>query len=249
MARNLVATPVLSGPLLVDAIAFVLFLVLALGYHVFYLVLMRRYPEWSARHRMHQHRVDWVDSVLKRGERIMAVQALRNLIMTNTFMASTMLLVVAFVANFVLVPGNAPIHPSKATYLYGETPVEFKGVILLILYTFAFVMFLTSLRTLNHLSLLVGNEPDQIRAAENRDPVRFLAAKINGVESMTTYGRRAVYFSLPIFAWFYSPWFFAFLTVAIWVFFVLMTDFIRPAQSPKPTETARSVVTPTIGAK
>jgi uncharacterized membrane protein len=222
----------LSLPLIIDGLAFLLFLVLSVGYHVFYVVLMRRNPSWSARVRMQRHRVDWIEAVVKRGERIMAVQALRNLIMTNTFLASTMLLVIAFIAQFVIGPGQTALHVGGKPLFYGETPVQVKGVFLLLLYTLAFMMFLTSLRTLNHLTLLVGNEPDQIRATEERDPILFLARKLNQIELMTTYGRRAVYYSLPIFAWFYSPWLFAALTVAVWVFFILMTDFVRPTSEP-----------------
>jgi uncharacterized membrane protein len=190
---------------------------------------------------MSRYRHDWVESVLKRGERIMAVQALRNLIMTNTFLASTMLLVIAFLANFVVGPGRGAIHaPDQVTLFTGDTPVEVKGALLLVLYTFAFVMFLTSLRTLNHLTILVGVEPDQIQGLESREPVRYLGQKLNQVELMTTYGRRAVYYSLPLFAWFYSPWLFAVLAVAIWVFFVLITDFVRPLDEPAAAPESKS---------
>lgn len=236
--RPLVA---LSLPILIDALAFLLFLVLSVGYHVFYYVITRRYPAWSARVRMQRHRTDWIEAVVKRGERIMAVQALRNLIMTNTFLASTMLLVIAFLAQFVIGPGQTTaFHRGTDTLWYGGTPVEVKGVFLLLLYTLAFMMFLTSLRTLNHLTLLVGNEPDQLRAVEERDPVLYLARMLNRIELMTTNGRRAVYYSLPIFAWFYSPWLYAALTIAVWVFFILVTDFVWPGPEERAKKAAPS---------
>lgn len=231
----------LSLPEVIDGIAFVLFLALSLGYHVFYIVLVRRNPSWSARVRMARHRLDWIEAVVKRGERIMAVQALRNLIMTNTFLASTMLLVIAFLAQFVIGPSQTTaFHRGTDSLWYGGTPVEVKGVLLLLLYTLAFMMFLTSLRTLNHLSLLVGNEPDQLRATEERDPILFLGRKLNHVELMTTYGRRSVYYSLPVFAWFYSPWLFMVVAIGVWVFFILITDFVRPSSREAATASAGS---------
>lgn len=235
-------------PIVFDQVSFILFVVSSLGYHFFYIVLMRHHPSWSVRARMHQHRKSWVESVLKRGERIMAVQALRNLIMTNTFLASTMLLLVAFIANFVVVnPEGSPFAHPQQNWFYGATPTAVKGVILLILYAFAFVMFLTSLRTLNHLSILVGIEPEELRTTEERDPAQFISLKLNQVESMTTYGRRAVYFSLPVFAWFYSPWLFAMVTLAIWTFFVVTMDFVHPfsRMKAKAAETKKPGATPT----
>lgn len=215
------------NPLVFDWIAFVIFCVLAVGYHVLYATFLRHRVEWSVKARMHEHRRNWVDAVLKRGERIMAVQALRNLIMTNTFLASTMILLVAFIANFVIVSPFAALD-LPASSLFGAVRVRSKGVVLLMLYGFAFVMFLSSLRTLNHLSILVGVEPEQMRATEQREPSQFLAAKLNEVESMSTYGRRAVFFSLPVFGWFFSPWLFMILTVSIWFYFVLTLDFVLP---------------------
>lgn len=226
---------VVDLPLLADQLAFALFLGCSVGYHVYYVLFTRHHPSWSIRARMHQHRLNWVESIQKRGERIMAVQALRNLIMTNTFLASTMLLLLAFIANFVVTnPSRSLFGQHAESLLYGGTPISLKGVVLMILYAFAFVMFLTSLRTLNHLSLLVGVDSEQMRSVEDRDPTHFLATKLNQVESMSTYGRRAVYFSLPVLAWFHSPWMFALLTLAIFAFFVLAMDFVQPFRIKNP---------------
>lgn len=213
---------------------FILYLGLSLGYHVFYAVSASN-PLWSARARMHSHRLNWIQAVLKRGERIMAVQALRNLIMTNTFLASTMILMVAFIANFLVSdPKAQEFLAHESDWLAGAMPLMVKGILLLLLYSFAFTMFLTSLRALNHLSILVGLEPDQIQATEQRDPSLYMADKLNQVEQITTYGRRAVYFSIPVFAWIFSPWLFGVATIAIWCFFVLVTDFIKPLRRRQP---------------
>ncbi len=232
-------------PIFADQIAFIIFIGASLGYHVFYLFVTRHQPSWSVRARMHLHRRHWIEAIQKRGERIMAVQALRNLIMTNTFLASTMLLLLAFIANFVVANPVVPFGQHEPSWLHGATPVQVKGLILLILYAFAFTMFLTSLRSLNHLSILVGVEADQLQVTEERDPTLFLTSKLNQVESMTTYGRRAVYFSLPVLAWFHSPWFFAVTTLAIFFFFVISMDFVRPLAFRKEMKQARGTSTPT----
>lgn len=227
--------PVALPPILVDQLALILFFVLSVGYHVYYLVVMRHHPTWSVRARMHQHRIHWVEGVQKRSERIMAVQSLRNLIMTNTFLASTMILLVAFTANYFLIEpqstADAFAHPNPSLGT-GDMPVEVKGIVLVILYAFAFVMFLSSLRTLNHLSILVGVDPEQLAATEGEDAAHFMAKRLNETESMTTYGRRAVYFSIPVFLWLFSPWLFMIFTLIMWFFFVFYMDFVRPFAKP-----------------
>lgn len=222
-------------PLLADALAFIVFCVVTLGYHWFYLKVIEHHPTWSVRARMHEHRRNWVEMALKRGERIMAVQTLRNLIMTSTFLASTMILLVAFIANFVVLqePSKTLHFAETPTVFYGGTPIPFKGALLLLLYAFAFVMFLTSLRTLSHMSILVGVDAEQIRLIEQEDPHAFLARRLNQIESLTTYGRRAVYFSIPVIGWFFSPWIFLALTVLIWIFFISSMDFARPAKETR----------------
>lgn len=224
-------------PILVDQLAFILFVVFFVGYHVFYLVVMRHHPQWSVRARMHAHRKNWIESNLRRGERIMAVQSLRNLIMTNTFMASTMILLVAFTSNYFVLnqPPERLFDVGQGNpWFHGAVPVPVKGAVLLVLYAFAFVMFLTTLRTLNHLSILVGVEPDHLQQVEHRNPAEFLTSKLNETESMTTYGRRAVYFSLAVFAWFFSPWLFAAFTLGIWFFFIYWMDFVQHPEAPTP---------------
>lgn len=238
------------NPLLFDQLALILFLVLSVGYHTFYMVVMRHHHDWSARARMDEHRLSWIESVQKRGERIMAVQSLRNLIMTNTFLASTMILLVAFIANYMVL-SELPaqfVHPRPDAYT-GAMPVYVKGSILVLLYAFAFTMFLGSLRNLNHLSILVGVESDRIQATEGRDPVHFMAAKLHQIEAMTTAGRRAVYFSLPVFTWFFSPWLFTGFTIGMWGFFVFVTDFVRPVSQRAPAVETRPATPPLPGSK
>lgn len=214
--------------LLIDMVAFILFIAIAVGYHMYYLVLLGDKHRWAVRSRMHQHRRNWMEMVQKRGERIMAVQTLRNIIMTNTFLASTMILLVAFISNFVLAGSNPVFEHPNPNYFTGAMPLVVKATVLLILYAFAFVMFTSSLRTLNHLSILISVDPDQLQAVEQRSSSGFLGEKINSVETNTTYGHRAVYFSLPIFAWFFSPWLFAVMTVGMWLYFVFVLDFAKP---------------------
>lgn len=239
-------------PLLLDMIAFGAFVLFSVGYHAVYAYAARHKLAWSVRARMHEHRQNWVELVLKRGERIMAVQTLRNQIMTNTFAASTMILLVAFIVNFVVLgqPEKAFNLPDEPAFWQGVTPIRVKGLILLLLYAFAFVMFMTSLRTLNHLSILIGVDPDHLRAIEQTDPAKFLAARLNEAESLTTYGRRAVYYSLPVIGWFFSPWIFMLLTVLSWTYFVLFMDVARKVPEPKkePLKEAQAASPPPLPA-
>lgn len=234
-------------PILADALALSVFLAFTVGYHWFYLAVLSQRTAWSVRARMHEHRRNWVELVLKRGERIMAVQTLRNYIMTNSFLASTMILLVAFIANFIINPPGdrpLPIH-SDVNFFTGATPVQVKGSILLLLFAFAFVMFLSNLRTLTHLSTLMSVDADQIRATEREDAVGFLAGLLNRVGSQTTYGHRAVLFSIPVIGWLFSPWVFLTLTSLTWIYLVAAQDFARakvaeakePAKPPAPRET------------
>lgn len=227
-----------SLPVLIDFVALLTYLAVTIGYHWFYIVLEHRSKTTSLRMRLREHRRNWVELVIKRGERIMAVQTLRNSIMTNTFLASTMILLVAFFTNFLVMSdqGSQILFHEEPSLYAGATSTQVKGTLLVALYAVAFIMFMSNLRGLNHLSTLISVDPEHLRATERQDPIVYLTAQLNRVGSQTTFGHRAVYFSMPVLGWLFSPWIFLSLTVLAWFYLMVSQDFARPLERTVPED-------------
>jgi uncharacterized membrane protein len=214
---------------LFDWIAVGTFAFCTIVYHVVYYLISERAPMKTVRGKIHRYRRDWVEGVIKTRNYIMAVQAVRNLIMTTTFLASSMLLVMAFIFNYIItgrleeqVQGNQtgdPLFRIEHGELFG-----FKVYLLLGLFAFAFFSFLLAIRLLNQFSVLIGVSPELIAQVEGLDPADYLAHILNKAASRHTYGLRAAYFAIPAGAWLFSTEAFLALTLGIWSMLVFVLD-------------------------
>ena len=223
-----------------DWIAIAIFASCTVVYHIVYYLVSERAPMKTVRGKIHRYRRDWVEGVIKTRNYIMAVQAVRNLIMTTTFLASSMLLVMAFIFNYIItgrlerdtqervsqgaagnetVTVNEPLFRIEHGELFG-----FKVYLLLGLFVFAFLSFLLAIRLLNQFSILIGVSPELIGQVEGIEPADYLAHILNKAASRHTYGLRAAYFAIPAGAWLFSTEAFVALTVGIWFMLVFVLD-------------------------
>lgn len=200
----------------VDYAGMVAFLVCTIVYHGFYSYWTTRHPLETVKGKIALYRRTWVKRILDREEQMLAVQSLRNLLMTSSFMASSALLVVAVVLNYLLgVGGAAP----------GDDSLKFKLLLLVVIYGYAFFSFLLSVRYLNHFTILVGADKDLIGSIEPVDAVTFLSNILNRAGNRFTMGQRAFYFSLPAVAWVADSRAFLGLTLIVFVYLALFLDF------------------------
>jgi uncharacterized membrane protein len=199
-----------------DGAGLLLFALCTVVYHSFYAVWTLRHPLETVKGKTHLYRRTWVKRILDRDEQMLAVQSVRNLLMTSSFMASSALLVIAVILNFLLGQRSAP-DPNPA--------LVFKLLLLVAVYGYAFFSFLLSTRYLNHFTILIGADRDLIGSVEPVDAVSFLTNILNRAGNRFTMGQRAFYFSLPIVAWVVDPIAFLVFTIAIFVFLAAFLDF------------------------
>ena len=210
-------------------------------YHSFYAFWTGQHPLETVKGKIALYRRTWVKRILDRDEQMLAVQSLRNLLMTSSFMASSALLVIAVVLNYLL-----GIGPSgTATTAPGDDLLKFKLLLLVVVYGYAFFSFLLSTRYLNHFTILVGADRDLIGSVEPVDAVTFLTNILNRAGNRFTMGQRAFYFSLPAVAWVVDARAFLALTLLVFVYLALFLDFKKwkppfPLRAKTPEELAAS---------
>ena len=192
-----------------DVLGIVLFAGSTLAYHIGYLLWARRHPLETVKGKIHLYRRTWIKRVLESGDHIMAVQATRNLVMVASFMASSALLAMAVIINFMVqyVPGDLG--------LFDAEHVRIKLALLLSVLGFGFVTFLQALRDLNHFSVLVGADIDLIGHVEPVDGLTYLSNVANRAADRMTYGQRAFLYALPVVGWLFTPWALILLTLGL----------------------------------
>jgi uncharacterized membrane protein len=188
-----------------DLFAVVLFLALWIGYTFFADALTLKRPSlFSA---MQHYRLMWMRRMLERDNRIVDSSILRNLLSGSNFFASTTMLILggliallASAAKAVDVVASLPY-----TQLQTERALEYKILLEIAIFIYAFFKFTWSMRQFNFVSVMVGaapsnDKPDEFDAFISRCAnVAQLAGEDNNR------GLRAYYFGLAALTWFFHP--------------------------------------------
>ncbi|MBR9829249.1 MAG: DUF599 family protein [Oceanospirillales bacterium] len=169
---------------------------------------------------LHLYRTEWMQRMLSREVRIADTTAIANLERSVAFFASTTILVLA---GLMTVMGSA----EKAINLVQDLPFvvvatpqewEFKLLLLVVLFIYAFFKFTWSLRQYGFVSVMIGGAP---LPTENPSPTQLKAhaERIAQMASMAAHnfnlGLRTYYFSISVLGWFISPWVFMLLAASI----------------------------------
>ncbi len=209
-----------------------------LGYHWLYAFISRRHPLSTVKGKVERYRKDWVENILQTRNIIMAVQAIRNHIMATTWLAGSVLLVLAFFLTSGIRSEGVFAAPSEVFQALGIVDQGFLRIkidLLLVVFGFAFLAFLFAIRHMVLLNILIGTSPELITQVEGVEASEYLAQLLNRGHSRFTWGLRATYFSLPVIGWLFSPWAFVILTVTIWLWVLLVLDTRSPvAESHHP---------------
>jgi uncharacterized membrane protein len=167
----------------------------------------------SLRAVMHNYRLQWMQQMLARDNRVADVNILRNLLGGVSFFASTTLLILAGV---VTVLGST----DRAIELVRELPFaskmslvqwELKLLVLAVIFVYAFFKFTWALRQFNYCTVLIGAAP----AGPDDAYARRAAAIATHASKDFNQGLRAYYFSLATLTWFVSAWLFMAATTVV----------------------------------
>jgi uncharacterized membrane protein len=210
----------------VDAVGFVLFLLVFPIYHSVYPWLMRLFPNRAAKSRFDLYRRSWIERLLERDDVVAAAQLTRNLTMVNTLLASSTLILMGVTANILiqLPQGRGlPLSHPPGLEAWPESTAA-KLLLLIISFGVAFAYCMTSLRHLGHFNLVIGTDPKLIDAEEG-SAIEYFATLINRASNRYTLATRCLFSSSPLFLWLFDPWLFVLLTLFWGVKFVGFQDF------------------------
>lgn len=163
---------------------------------------------------MHVHRINWMRRVLQREVRVSDAALLANLERNVTFFASSCVLILAGLLTALTAIEDVQQTLAGVKLASGDSilALEFKVVVMICVFIYAFFTFTWSMRQFGFASVLVGAAPmpddDSVTAADRRSFAIYGAKIIDQASHSYNYGLRAFYFSLALISWFVNPWFF-----------------------------------------
>jgi uncharacterized membrane protein len=142
----------------------------------------------------------WVKSMIDGKRDILAVQTLRNSIMTSSLLASTAILLASAVAAFA---SNMKLQ-SIDDFVIGIVSPKLtmaKLLILVLCFLTAFFFYLQAIRYLGHVSLLINVPPTEVGLITPSFINNIFARGAN----YHTLGTRCYYFAFPTMTWIFGP--------------------------------------------
>lgn len=179
--------------------------VLLLGYHRYLGWVFEHHPERTYRGRSDRLRRAWVEAVRAKGSDILAVQTIRNWVMSATLLASTAMLIALGVISAIL-QGLDPADLSHALSLAPASAVlaRIKLLVLAAIFLSAFLHFALSLRYYNHTGFLINLPAEQL----DGPAAVVVADALNRAAGHYNLGTRSFLLSMPVVLWLIGPeWF------------------------------------------
>ena len=192
----------MSAVLLKYFLAFFSLLLLG-GYHLYLWARIKRVPMSTTIGLAKCARQAWVASMMQERRDILAVQTLRNWVMTANFLASTAILVSMGLLSYLLTLDKRSVVIDKLN-LFDDSSVEFFALkILALIFCFlsAFFSFSLTMRYYNHVALVI-NIPASAKSCVS-SPEIVLGFLDRGALHYTL-GMRAYYLSIPLSLWLFG---------------------------------------------
>ncbi len=183
---------------LVEALIVIACIALLGSYHLVMLRRLRTHPSTTLMGRHRQVRALWVRMRGGRDRELEVVQAMRNLIMAASLLASTAVLVAGALLGAVF-SGAAPSGFVTALNSLGvDSPIvwEVKALLLAAVYFGVFVSFTLAIRSFSYVGLMVPSDeigPEEVDEEMERGALGF------------SLGIRGFYISLPLILWLLGP--------------------------------------------
>jgi uncharacterized membrane protein len=222
---------------IINIVAFLIFLASVFIYSVKLIYGMRK-PGTAKRGFLNIFYGLWVRRMMDTRDTIIAIQTMRNLIMTTTFLSSSMLLLLGLI---IRIPENGLDEIFYLSATSTEIIAQLKLLLFVAVIIFSIIMFLLSLRQMVRFSILIGipNESFDIVSIHdissndkktdehvNAEVLRrdvFLRAM-----NRFTFGIRAVFYGITIILWFLSVYAFIIGTLSLTAFLIFYQDVKTP---------------------
>ncbi|MCG8545079.1 MAG: DUF599 domain-containing protein [Alphaproteobacteria bacterium] len=210
----------MTAYLTIDVIAILVFLLCWAGYTVF-----------SDRHgtdgnnligTMARQREAWMRQMLRRDNRMVDIQIIRNLTRTGVFFASTTILILAGLVTILGATDQAIGLVANVPLVSELSPLEWEMRLigLILIFVYAFFKFAWSIRQLSYCAIQIGAMEPAGEADDACAERCILIAKLSTLAGRHfNRGLRGYYFATALLAWFIHP--FALIVAAVWVVLVL----------------------------
>ncbi len=187
-------------------------------YHLYLSRVYRREPDRTYRGLSNRLRRAWVATMRERGTDILAVQTMRNWVMSATLFASTSILIGLGVGHMAF-SGTDLNDLARVLSLFpapGEQVMRVKLLVLAGIFFAAFHDFALSLRYYNHVGFMINLPDQQIPGL----PVESVAGTLNRAGGHYNRGTRKFLLAAPFSLWLIGPlWFLTGSALSLWMLY------------------------------
>jgi len=176
---------------------------LLIGYHLWFLRELRLRPEHTTIGSARALRAAWVADVMTNRRDILAVQTMRNWVMTTSFLASTAALIAIGLLTFVMSTDGVTnlIHRLNFAGTRSQDLLTIKLALIIVNYFLTFFNLSLAMRHYNYAVFLIG-------MSLGADPEPAIDRATRHVQSGAmryTAGMRGFYLSVPLMLWLFGP--------------------------------------------
>ena len=190
---------------------------LLIGYHLMLRRIFRRQPERTYRGRSNRLRRAWVETMRASGNGILAIQTLRNWVMSATLFASTAMLIgLGVIGKAFDGVDLAGLSQALSLVPSGAALVRIKLLLLAAIFFGAFLHFARALRYYNHTGFLINLPAGHFDGLE----VASIADTLNHAGGHYHHGTRLFLLAVPGVLWLIGPdWFLGGVFVALFLLY------------------------------
>lgn len=198
----------------VELLSGLVFVCIVVGYNLTYFTCVKKHPKITQKGRQNIYRQYWMENILEKGKGMTAVHQLRNMTLVTTFLASSTLIFM-----------GVAVSLTRSSFSLEGGYADYKLYALIGMMALAFFNFLFTLRITNELSMLVESSPTKIEELEGISAAQYLTREVNQAFLLHTLGMRCLYYSIPLFFWFFDPLVFLGVTVLLTAGIAKFLDF------------------------
>ncbi|EGG22696.1 hypothetical protein DFA_04826 [Cavenderia fasciculata] len=191
----------------------------------------KKEPEVTSIGRNNRHRKQWLEIMVQQKKDILAIQTLRNHVMSSTLLATASITLVVLILN-IIVSGNLTkvLDSMRIVGASNSEILVYKAFVLILIYLFSFLSMVTCIRYQTHLAYLINVAPFHPECSLDYCNNIMLAGSHH-----YTLGVRAFYCSLSVILWFFDPIFLLICTIMLiaWLYLGDISDSVIPRQEKK----------------
>lgn len=215
----------------IDFVAMAWFAVIVVGYRL--LALHPALAKRNIQNAVQRQRIKWMQTMVRRDNRVVDTFVIGNLGQGNAFFASTSAIAIGGLTAVLGRGETARAFLQDLPYVAEMPPLlwELKILFLIGIFIYAFFKFAWAFRMSHYTGIMVGATPlldaNNVRACEEH---AYRCAVLSGISAEhSSAGLRALYYSIAALAWFFHP--LLFMAATAWVVGILARrDYLSQAR-------------------